>query len=266
MPSQNTLELAKQGDPAAIATILTYYLSQRFNTVVSVIRLGNYLSVLIETTFAAYQERMVEMVLTLIQELNIDQITTIEITGRRTGDGALLWNQTVEIPPEPHTLPTPMNSEILPSSSASAPVAAVPAIDLSTINTATNTATSDSPAGSSASAIAEQAARQVAATTPAAPPQDEWDVTVQNLLRRPEMVALLAFALALAFWETYMEWMAEVDPNQPLSGNKLARRLGVSSSTISRYKLRPNFKEWSQDLDPDGIAWIYQDNAFIPMP
>lgn len=35
----------------------------------------------------------------------------------------------------------------------------------------------------------------------------------------------------------------------------LARRLGVSTSSISRMQSKPNFSEWSQQKDPEGIAW-----------
>ncbi|WP_445925358.1 hypothetical protein [Leptodesmis sp.] len=65
MPSPNTLDLAKQGDPEAIATILTYHLTQRYNMTASVIRLGNYLSVLVEAAFPPDQDTMVG----LVQEL-----------------------------------------------------------------------------------------------------------------------------------------------------------------------------------------------------
>ena len=36
----------------------------------------------------------------------------------------------------------------------------------------------------------------------------------------------------------------------------LAKRLGVSTSTISRMQSKSNFSEWSQQKDPEGIAWV----------
>ena len=36
----------------------------------------------------------------------------------------------------------------------------------------------------------------------------------------------------------------------------LAKRLGVNTSSISRMQSKPNFSEWSQQKDPDGIAWV----------
>ncbi|NJN61946.1 MAG: hypothetical protein HC795_10795 [Coleofasciculaceae cyanobacterium RL_1_1] len=49
------------------------------------------------------------------------------------------------------------------------------------------------------------------------------------------------------------------DPSQPepLIQAQLARRLGVSSSTIGVRKLKPDFGEWSSQKDPAGLAWRY---------
>lgn len=42
----------------------------------------------------------------------------------------------------------------------------------------------------------------------------------------------------------------------PMTQAALARRLGVNTSTISRMQSKPNFSEWSQQKDPDGITWV----------
>jgi len=51
-----------------------------------------------------------------------------------------------------------------------------------------------------------------------------------------------------------------------LNQAELARRLDVHASTVGKRKADPDFAEWSQTRDPDGIAWIYQaqNKAFIP--
>ncbi|EKQ69465.1 hypothetical protein OsccyDRAFT_2093 [Leptolyngbyaceae cyanobacterium JSC-12] len=250
MTSQNTLELAKRGDPAAIAIILTYHLAQRFNTTASVIRLGNYLSVLIDATFAAEQEMLVKLVLDILENLRVDEITIVEISARRIGDQELLWSQTIELA-DPHTPSLAMNNEL------------------------TNLDTPTADLASSGTAIAEATSRLH--STPPSPvttlssatelPQaeaDSWDGTLKQLLLRPEMMALVAFALILILWDTYAEWLGAINPNEPLSSAKLARRLGISTSTLHRYKQRANFSAWSQDLDPDGIAWSYDGNRFVP--
>jgi hypothetical protein len=46
----------------------------------------------------------------------------------------------------------------------------------------------------------------------------------------------------------------------------LAKRLNVKDYKISRYKSNLDFPEWSQKLDPEGIAWKYSpdDKLFVP--
>lgn len=45
-------------------------------------------------------------------------------------------------------------------------------------------------------------------------------------------------------------------PN-PLTGTELAKRLSVSSATISRRKAKSDFVKWSSTKDPEGFAWTY---------
>jgi hypothetical protein len=44
--------------------------------------------------------------------------------------------------------------------------------------------------------------------------------------------------------------------NTSMTQAALAKRLGVNTSTISRMQSKPNFTEWSQQKDPEGIAWV----------
>ncbi|MBF2027184.1 MAG: hypothetical protein IGS48_10515 [Oscillatoriales cyanobacterium C42_A2020_001] len=251
MTSQNTLELAKRGDPAAIAIILTYHLSQRFNTTASVIRLGDYLSVLIDAAFAAEQTMLVKLVLEILKNLGIDGITTLEVSARRIGDQELLWSQTIELT-DSHPLDLAMNSESInldTSDLTASPTSAIATTTAQPHPTTPSNATISSESPPTAIANAEDA---------------DWNATLKTLLLRPEMLALVAFALILVLWDTYAEWLGEINPNEPLSGAKLARRLGISTTTLSRYKQRANFSAWSQDLDPDGIAWVYEGSRFVP--
>jgi hypothetical protein len=50
----------------------------------------------------------------------------------------------------------------------------------------------------------------------------------------------------------------KITPLGPHRSGELAERLGVSKSTISLYKQRDDFSEWSQSRDPQGVAWTYQ--------
>jgi len=42
----------------------------------------------------------------------------------------------------------------------------------------------------------------------------------------------------------------------PITQAALAKRLGVSTSSISRMQSKPNFAQWSQQKDPEGIVWM----------
>lgn len=54
---------------------------------------------------------------------------------------------------------------------------------------------------------------------------------------------------------------------QALIQAELAKRLDVHSSTIGKRKSDPDFSQWSQSKDPEGIAWEYsrKTKAFLPV-
>lgn len=54
---------------------------------------------------------------------------------------------------------------------------------------------------------------------------------------------------------------------QSLIQAELAKRLDVHPSTIGKRKSDPDFAEWSQSRDPDGIAWEYSSETkeFLPV-
>jgi hypothetical protein len=243
MPSANTLELAKQGDSAAIATILSYTLSQHYDATASVIRLGDYLSVLIQTSLSVEQGSTVRLIDDIFGALAIDDISTIEINAQDRGDRAMLWTQTLTAPFNG----TPSFSLISPMSN--------PTIDLP----------SDLPnllvQNPEAVSIADESIDPVQPIIPSLTDKD-WNDSLQSILQRPEIVAMIAVAIVLVLWDSYLDWMDEVDA-AAISGRQLAQRLGVSSSTISRYKERTNFGEWSQALDPEGMGWVYTGKGFV---
>lgn len=43
----------------------------------------------------------------------------------------------------------------------------------------------------------------------------------------------------------------------PLTQSELARRLKVHPSTVSKWKLKPDFTDWSSQKDPESVAWKY---------
>jgi hypothetical protein len=232
---QNTLDLARQGDPAAIAVILTYHLSQQSNTSASAIRLGSYLSVLIDTSYTAPPDRLVHLVLSILQDLDIQGISTVEINARQTDHPEVHWSQTIEL--TDLLIPTDTMTELPP---------------------ADDSATSPQPDSG------EVAERSPEPPAPIALTPETGEPSLYAFLQRPELVALLAFAVILVLWDAYIEWMGEIDATQPLTGVKLAKRLGVSPSTLSRVRYNANFSDWSRTLDPDGIAWSYEKKLYVP--
>jgi hypothetical protein len=59
----------------------------------------------------------------------------------------------------------------------------------------------------------------------------------------------------------------EQQDSQSLIQAELAKRLDVHSSTVGKRKSDPDFSEWSQSRDPEGIAWKYSPKAkeFVPL-
>lgn len=59
----------------------------------------------------------------------------------------------------------------------------------------------------------------------------------------------------------------EEKPSLALIQAELAKRLDVHSSTVGKRKSDPDFWEWSQSRDPEGIAWEYRSDTkeFVPL-
>ncbi|XHX80472.1 MAG: hypothetical protein RBJ76_11245 [Stenomitos frigidus ULC029] len=68
--------------------------------------------------------------------------------------------------------------------------------------------------------------------------------------------------------DTFTDDTTEVStlPNS-LTQTELAKRLGVTATTISRKKHLPLLSDWTQIRDPDGIGWSYaaQTQRFLPV-
>ncbi|NET81196.1 MAG: hypothetical protein F6J94_04270 [Moorea sp. SIO1F2] len=45
---------------------------------------------------------------------------------------------------------------------------------------------------------------------------------------------------------------------QGLSEEELAQRLGVAPATLQELRDQADFKQWSQDKDPESVSWRYQ--------
>ena len=54
---------------------------------------------------------------------------------------------------------------------------------------------------------------------------------------------------------------SSIDVTQSLIQAELAKRLDLNTSTVGRRKSDPDFEEWSQSKDPEGIAWRYEEDS-----
>jgi hypothetical protein len=100
--------------------------------------------------------------------------------------------------------------------------------------------------------------------TPAPPTPASSTTEVPDILKRPEAVIIIVVALWLTFWDAYLELIDDLEPENALSSRQLAQRLGVDKRSIRRKKRQPGFSEWTQTLDPDGIAWGYEGGVYAP--
>ena len=53
--------------------------------------------------------------------------------------------------------------------------------------------------------------------------------------------------------------------DRPYSGRQMMKRLKCGDRLLRIKRSQPDFKEWSQQRDPDGVAWKYQDGQFVSL-
>ncbi|MCC0176295.1 hypothetical protein I4641_04805 [Waterburya agarophytonicola K14] len=58
-----------------------------------------------------------------------------------------------------------------------------------------------------------------------------------------------------------IEENSSIDVGRSLIQAELAKRLDLNTSTVGRRKSDPDFEEWSQSKDPEGIAWRYEEET-----
>jgi len=197
-------------------------------------------------------------------DLNLDMITSGEFSPEP--DLALEPEPTAVHPslnPEPMTtsdtlsVPDPWGADSSPSAIPDLTAATTPSQFASSSASVTDTDVSDTSKSKNPS-LREVAEALHGVTT----------VDTQSLLQRPEAIVLLAWLSMLVVWQLYLALATdeEIPGDQILSNRKLAKRLGVHTRTLSRRRHRPDFSAWSQDLDPEGIAWVYQeDGGYAPV-
>lgn len=98
MSQQSILELAKQGDPNAIAVLLNKSLNSK-GISAEVTRERTLLKVIVESSRIPEQANLVRFVQTDLLRLRIPDVDALEISGQQTGTDAIAWKQKVSLGP-----------------------------------------------------------------------------------------------------------------------------------------------------------------------
>lgn len=96
MSQQNPLELAKQGNPNAIAALINRNLNPKGITA-KVSRKDDCLRVMLESHEVPSQDNLVEFIRNGILKLGIAEINTLQVFGRQIGDEVPAWSQTINL-------------------------------------------------------------------------------------------------------------------------------------------------------------------------
>jgi hypothetical protein len=96
MTQNNPLELAKQGDPKAIAALMNHKLQPKGITAKASVKNGC-LQIMLESTQAPNREVLALDIRNLLLNLEIESIQKVKIYGRRTGEEIPEWHEEFEI-------------------------------------------------------------------------------------------------------------------------------------------------------------------------
>ena len=96
MPQQSPLELAKQGNPNAIAVLINRNVKPKGITA-KVSRKDDCLRVMLESNQVPNQDNLSEFIRNAILKLGIAELNTLQVLGRQVGDQAPAWSQTINL-------------------------------------------------------------------------------------------------------------------------------------------------------------------------
>lgn len=110
MSQQNPLELAKQGNPNAIAALINRNLKPKGITA-KVSRKDDCLRIMLESNEIPKQGNLVEFIRSGILKLGIAEINTLQVFGRQIGSQVPAWSQTINLKVAP-SLPLTTNQQL----------------------------------------------------------------------------------------------------------------------------------------------------------
>jgi predicted transcriptional regulator len=96
MSQKKQLELAKQGNPNAIAALINRNLSSKGMTA-KVSRKDSCLQIIIESDVVSNQDHLIEFIHSGILKLGIANMTTLEVLGRQVGHQAPVWSRVINL-------------------------------------------------------------------------------------------------------------------------------------------------------------------------
>jgi hypothetical protein len=227
MSQPDVLELAKQGNPRAIAAIVNH-LAKPYHITAKATRQEDCLHILLESEQTINQSTAVALIYKIVSSLKSESIRAIRVYGRQVGEKSATWNQEIMLMTPEADFPV----ELEQNSSPEAPEAEEIIPANATVSESSIMAQNNEPAFSIAPEQVE-----LPATLPTPPEEAETaspeDMTQTEadeidpsetiaLLRKPEAFVLITFALVLLLWEAYMSFMEEAAAEQQTAGKGFA--------------------------------------------
>lgn len=260
MASPEVLSLAKQGDPAAIATLMNQ-VTQPLGISLRAKYQDECLHLLFEGEAIPNQHNAISFVRSSLDILKIHSFKVIRVYGRQKKSHHFSWHKMIQGQPYFELSPTVQetanpdisaldqaevslfDSEI--SETEIADTEPIPPLSQNLLTEATPT-----QFALILMDISSLARRPDSALTEASEAPD--------YLKRPEAIVFIFLSTLYVVWDVYLSLLDEFAPETSLSCRQLSQRLGVSKSTVRKRKRQAGFSEWSKSLDPEGIAWRYQ--------
>lgn len=96
LSKKDIVDLAKQGDPEAIAHIMSYHFRSK-KMIVNVTYATEYILILIEASFTPQQEDVVPPIMRALKRLHLKNLKGVRIFGRRVGAVAADWLKQIDL-------------------------------------------------------------------------------------------------------------------------------------------------------------------------
>lgn len=112
MAQQNILELANQGNPKAIAALMTYHLQPQHITAKAALK-DSCLQVMLEAAQVPDQQTMIPFVRRVITSLGSGHIQKVKIYGKRAGEDFPGWSQEIELVTQTISAPSLVTSPLV---------------------------------------------------------------------------------------------------------------------------------------------------------